>query len=90
MEPAGIKDTTAYKIIRQVTDHIWGSDEELSDEKVAAICRLYAGRGASWEALMNGSMDSAVQLEHCIEAVVKFTRNGRIASRVARSTRRVR
>lgn len=83
MGDSGVRDTTAYKIIRQMTDHIWGADEKLDDETVLAICRLFASRGGEWESLVSGSMEEAVRLEEAIGAVVRFKRNGRVAARVA-------
>jgi len=87
MDGSGVKDTTAYKIIRQMTDHIWGSDEELEDEDVVAICRLFTHRGGLWQSLMDGAMNDAIRLEKAIESVVKYRQVASIAARVA--TRRV-
>ncbi len=83
MGKPGVKNTVAYKIIRQMTDHIWGSDEELEDSDVIAILQLFQSRNQSWQALINGSMDSAVELEECIEIVIKSKREDRLVSRVA-------
>ena len=87
MDGSGVKDTTAYKIIRQMTDHVWGADEKLPDEAVLSICRLFSGRRGSWQLLMNGSMDEAVRLEDCIAAVVKYRRGSIVAARIAARVR---
>ena len=86
MESIKIKDTIAYKIIRQMVDHIWGG-QELSDDQLMSICRLFGSRGASWESLMNGSMDNSVILEECIESVIKNKDEHKIASRLVRQVR---
>lgn len=67
---AGVKDTAAYRIIRQITDHTWGSDVDYSDEDVVMLCRGFSRRGGSWEALMSGDMGSIVHLEAAIDDMV--------------------
>ncbi len=84
MDDSGVKDTTAYKIIRQMTDHIWGSEESLPDDAVLAICRLFTARHGSWESLMDGSMDDAVLLEEAISSVVKYRQVNKIAHKLVR------
>lgn len=83
MRSASINDTAAYKIIRQITDHIWGSETKLSDERLIAICQLFRSRGFDWQSLMDGSMSALVGLEKCIESVIKYGRIAVIASVVA-------
>lgn len=68
----GIKDTTAYFITRQVMDHIYGEDEELSSEDFVVIYKIYLGRGGSWEGLMNGDMKDVKILENVLEAFVNY------------------
>lgn len=85
MADSGIKDTTAYKIIRQMTDHIYGSDEKYEDSDIVAICRLFGKRQGSWEALMGGSMDDAVRLEDAIGSVIKYRRGEIVAAKIATS-----
>jgi len=87
---ANIKDTTAYKVVRQMVDHIWGSDQELLDEQFVAIYKLFKIRGNDWKDLMDGSMDSAVHLEECIEAVLKYKKIEKIALAVATKFSKVR
>ncbi len=67
---AGVKDTAAYRIIRQVTDHTWGSESDLSDEDVVFICRTFWRNGGSWEALLSGDMASVGVLEKAIDELM--------------------
>jgi len=67
---AGVKDTAAYRIIRQITDHTWGSDSDLSDEDVVTICRSFWARGGSWEALLGGDMASVGHLERSVDELL--------------------
>lgn len=70
VDEAGVKDTVAYRVIRQVTDHTWGSDTDLSDWDVVAICRSFASRGALWEGLLGGDMRCVEALEASIDELV--------------------
>lgn len=67
---AGVKDTAAFRIIRQVTDHVWGSETDLDDDDVVLICRSFWGRGGSWESLLSGDMKSVGHLEEAIDELV--------------------
>jgi len=67
---AGVKDTAAYRIIRQITDHTWGSDVEYSDDDIVLLCRSFTAKGGSWETLMSGDMGSIVRLEEAIDSLV--------------------
>ena len=67
---AGVKDTAAYRVIRQITDHTWGSETDLSDQDVVTLCRSFWSRGGSWEALFGGDMASVVHLEGAIDDLV--------------------
>ncbi len=71
MDGTGVKDTTAYHIIRQITDHIWGSDEDLSDEDILTICHDFMKTGGYWESLIDGSMKDVLRLEESIEKFVR-------------------
>lgn len=75
-----VKDTAAFRIIRQITDHTWGSEADLSDDEVIDICRSFASSGGSWEALMGGDMDSVVILEKCIDGLVGPKQMASVAS----------
>ncbi len=78
-----VKDTTAYKIVRQITDHVYGPDEKLSPEDFVKIYHDYGSRGGSWEKLMDGDMGCVKIIEDSIDTFVKGRRLGRIAARVA-------
>ena len=68
----GIKDTTAYTIVRQVMDHIYGDDEKLSSEDFVAIFKMYLGRGGSWEGIMDGNMRDVQTLENVLQAFINY------------------
>lgn len=67
---AGVKDTVAYRIIRQVTDHTWGSEFDLSDEDVVFICRSFSASGGLWESLLGGDLKCVGVLEKCIDSLI--------------------
>lgn len=69
MKP-GVKDTAAYRVIREMVDHTWGSEVELSDKDVLGICRSYASLGGSWESLLGGDMRCVTLLELSIDELV--------------------
>lgn len=83
MDDAGVKDTTAYRISRQIMDHIYGEDEEMSDADFVGVYKDFHRRGGSWQALMGGDMRSVKVIEDSIEALVKSRGLGAIAARVA-------
>ena len=80
---AGIKDTTAYAISRQVMDHVYGEDEELSEQDFSYVSRDFKRRGGSWESLMAGDMRSVEALEAALESLVTMRRLMTIATRIA-------
>ncbi len=82
MSDIGIKDTTAYKITRQIMDHVYGSDEKLSNKEFLAVYELFNQRGGSWDALMDDSMDDIVKLEECLESFVKYRNTVKTASKI--------
>lgn len=83
MDKAGVKDTTAYRISRQVMDHIYGEDEEMSEEDFVGLYHDFHRRGGSWHALMDGDMRSVKVIEDALEALVKSRGLGKIAARLA-------
>lgn len=68
----GIKDTTAYKIVRQIMDHVYGEDEKLSSKDFVAIFKIYLNRGGSWEGLMDGDMRNVKIIEDVLQAFVNY------------------
>lgn len=80
---AGVKDTTAYTISRQIMDHIYGDDEEMSNEDFIGLYHDFHRRGGSWQALMDGDMRSVKIIEDALDCLVKSRGAGKIAARVA-------
>jgi hypothetical protein len=85
VEGAGVKDTAAYKVIRQIVDHVYGSDEKLSDEETVAICHAFHAANGSWVNLMGGDMRSVRVLEDVLEAFMESRKLSRVATRVFQS-----
>lgn len=84
MREPGVKDTAAYKIVRQITDHVYGPDTKLSNEEFVKIFYDYGRRGGSWERLMDGDMGCVKIIEDSIDAFMNTRRLASIASRIAR------
>lgn len=83
MKEPGPKDTTAYKIVRQIADHVYGPDEKLSDDEFMGIFNDYGRRGGSWERLMDGDMGCVKIIEDAIDSFMETRRVASIAFRVA-------
>lgn len=80
---AGVKDTTAYKISRQIMDHVYGEDEEISDQDFVNIYHDFHRRGGSWQALMDGDMKSVKCIEDVLDDLVKSRGLGKIALQIS-------
>lgn len=78
-----LSGTAAYRVIRQVLDHVWGPDEDLEDEDLISISKAFKEAGGSWENLMSGDMASIGKLEDAIESHVQTRALISIACRVA-------
>ena len=76
----GVKDTAAYRITRQITDHTWGSDEKLSSKEFVKIYKSFCASGGSWERLMAGDMSCVAKLEESIDDFMDDRNSSRIAS----------
>ena len=83
MEDPGVKDTAAYKIVRQVMDHIYGADEKTSGKEFVDIYHRFHSDGGSWECLMDGDMNSVKILEDVLEDFVQTRKMKKIAFRIA-------
>lgn len=83
MKEPGVKDTTAYKIVRQITDHVYGPDTKISNEDFIHIFYDFGIHGGSWERLMNGDMGCVKIIEESIDDFVKNSKVASIAARVA-------
>jgi hypothetical protein len=82
MADSVVKETIAYKIVRQIVDHVWG-DEDLSDREFLSICAGFRLRGGSWEAVVRGDMRSVEALEDSIDSFMEARSIARVAARVA-------
>jgi hypothetical protein len=68
MDNVGVKDTAAYRIVRQITDHTWGDEEKYSDKEFISVYRAFRRSGGSWYDLMAGHMAHITILENAIDA----------------------
>lgn len=69
--PSGIKQTAAYKIIREMVDHGWDSDTRLEKEEVVSICKTFSAKGGSWESYMSGDFRQFTLLEDIVKKHMK-------------------
>lgn len=83
MKETGVKDTAAFRVIRQVVDHAWSSDEEVRDEDVVNICLEFHRLGGSWKGLMEGDVRAFHILERAIEGFLEFRNLSKIARDIA-------
>jgi len=83
MAEAGLKDTTAYKIVRQITDHIYGPDEKLSSKDFVQLYSMYRSAGGSWEKLMDGDIGCVKIIEDVLDEFMQNRQMAKVASRVA-------
>lgn len=66
-----IEDTAAWKITRQLVDHIFGSDTDVSDDEFIFIYRVFLSRGGSWKDLMDGDTRIIIMLQKVLEDFFK-------------------
>lgn len=83
MKDLGVKDTAAYRVIRQVVDHTWGPDEKLDDEEIVSLCRDFRELGGTWRGIMDGDMRCVKALENAIDAHIRFRMLSKAASVLA-------
>ncbi len=79
-----LRQTAAYRIVREIIDHSWGADEALSDEDLIKICDMFRQIGGKWEPLIDGDLDAVCNLEHVIEGFINSRTVGKIAANIAR------
>lgn len=79
---AGIKDTSAWHVIEQILKHVWG-DDDMSDEEVFVVCRMFWKAGGTWKAIMDGDPESVGILEECMNNVISARKLEKIAAKVA-------
>lgn len=82
MKELGVKDTAAFRVIRQVVDHTWSPDEEISDEDVISVCRGFHKRGGSWRGLLAGDVRDFQILEGTIESLLELRQLSKIARKL--------
>lgn len=69
---AGIIDTAAYRVIRQIVNHGWGADVDIDEDDIVAVCRTFQKSAGSWEAVMAGNIDEFIKLENSVEFWLKY------------------
>lgn len=84
-EEVDVTDTTAFRIARQVMDHVYGEDEDLDERDFSYVHSQFRQSGGSWEGVMSGSMADVGRLEAALASLVNLRRIAKIAFRVART-----
>ena len=85
-DESAVKQTVAYRIVRQIVDHVYGPDEKVSPEEFLHVYRIFNGAGGSWRELIGGDMRSVAILEGALERFIKWRNTFRVACRVARAS----
>jgi len=80
MKDLDVKDTAAYRVIRQVVDHTWGSDEDLDDKEIVSLCHDFKELGGTWKGIMDGDMECVKALEDAIDSHIRFRMLSKAAS----------
>lgn len=86
MTDLGVKSTAAYRVIRQIVDHSWGSDEEFNSEEVILICKTFSDTGGTWIGIMAGDVSCIQKLEEVINSHIENRTVSRAASRIISSS----
>ena len=81
-----VKQTVAYRVCRQIVDHVYGSDEKLSPDEFLQVYRMFNGAGGSWEAVVRGDLHAITLLEGAIDRLFRWRNTWRVALRVAASS----
>jgi hypothetical protein len=82
MNDISMEDTAAFKIVRQMINHSWGSDEDISEEELIKISRDFRANGGSWQRLMDGDVASVNILEDVIDDLINNRNLAKIASKI--------
>jgi hypothetical protein len=82
MNDISMEDTAAYKIVRQVVNHTWGSDEDISEEELVIISKKFHANGGSWQRLMDGDIKSVNILEEVIDELINNRNLSKIATKI--------
>ena len=70
MDESGLRDTIAYRIVRQILDHVY-PDQKMTNPEFMSIFRTFSDVGGSWEDLIVGSPKSYEMLMDVLKAFVK-------------------
>lgn len=73
MEKMTVQDTIAYKIVRQILDHIFSSDFEMSDADFMGIYRAFINTGGSWQKLLAGSVAEFDRLKGLVRSFAEIS-----------------
>lgn len=83
MSDFSVKDTAAWRVVRQLIDHGWGQDEKLEDHEFLDLCSEFHQCGGSWEALMKGDSSCVEILENSIQFLFEERRIASIAAKIS-------
>lgn len=78
-----VKETVAYRVCRQIVDHVYGSEEKLSSEEFLQVYRIFHGAGGSWEGVIRGDLHAVNLLEGALDRFMRWRNTWRVAVRVA-------
>lgn len=82
MTDINMEDTAAFKVVRQMINHSWGSDEDISEDELIIISRDFRANGGSWQRLMDGDITSIDILENAIDELINNRNLAKIASKI--------
>jgi len=79
----GIRDTAAWHVMEQILKHVWGPNEELSDEEIVAVCKLFWKAEGSWREIMEGDPRHVGILEECVNNLLQARKIKKIALKIS-------
>jgi len=71
MEILTVRDTIAWKIMRQYIDHVFGSDQKMDDNDFITVYGDYIKNGGSWRSLLNGDVECFTILDNSISSMIQ-------------------
>ena len=83
MNQLGVKDTAAWRIVREMIDHSWGNDRDIDDEKFLELCISFYEDGGTWEDLMAGNSKCVSILQGHIDFIFHSENLQSVASRIS-------
>lgn len=81
---AGMKDTAAWKVTREILDHEWGMDEDLDDQEFLTVCKMFKSGGGLWKEVMAGDMSHVSKLQDCIQNILTLRKLSKIAANMVK------